>query len=71
MMPLFIHPVSTIILRLYLVIASGLGKFYCITKNLPMQTTKNFTVLTIRAVAGQRSSPDLCFATKLIKIYDP
>ena len=25
---------------------------------------------TIRAVAGQRSSPDLCFATKLIKIYD-
>ena len=24
----------------------------------------------IRAVAGQRSSPDLCFATKLIKIYD-
>ena len=25
----------------------------------------------IRAVAGQRSSPDLCFATKLIKIYDP
>ena len=25
----------------------------------------------IRAVAGQHSSPDLCFATKLIKIYDP
>ena len=25
----------------------------------------------IRAVAGQRSSPDLCFATKSIKIYDP
>ena len=25
----------------------------------------------IRAVAGQRSSPDLCFATKFIKIYDP
>ena len=24
----------------------------------------------IRAVAGQRSSPDLCFATKSIKIYD-
>ena len=28
-------------------------------------------IKTIRAVAGQRSSPDLCFATKLIKIYDP
>ena len=27
--------------------------------------------LKIRAVAGQHSSPDLCFATKLIKIYDP
>ena len=27
-------------------------------------------VCIIRAVAGQRSSPDLCFATKLIKIYD-
>ena len=26
--------------------------------------------LEIRAVAGQHSSPDLCFATKLIKIYD-
>ena len=25
----------------------------------------------IRAVAGQRSSPDLYFATKFIKIYDP
>ena len=25
----------------------------------------------IRAVAGQRSSPELCFATKSIKIYDP
>ena len=25
----------------------------------------------IRAVTGQRSSPDLCFATKFIKIYDP
>ena len=25
----------------------------------------------IRAVAGQRSSPDLCFATKSVKIYDP
>ena len=25
----------------------------------------------IRAVAGQRSSPDLCFATKFVKIYDP
>ena len=25
----------------------------------------------IRAVTGQRSSPDLCFVTKLIKIYDP
>ena len=25
----------------------------------------------IRAVAGQRSSPGLCFATKFIKIYDP
>ena len=24
----------------------------------------------IRAVAGQRSSPDLCFATKSIKVYD-
>ena len=24
----------------------------------------------IRAVAGQRSSPDLCFATKSIKIYN-
>ena len=29
------------------------------------------TRFTIRAVAGQRSSPDLCFATKFIKIYDP
>ena len=26
---------------------------------------------TIRAVAGQRSSPDLCFATTSVKIYDP
>ena len=25
----------------------------------------------IRAVAGQRSSPDLCFATTSVKIYDP
>ena len=25
----------------------------------------------IRAVAGQHSSPDLCFSTKFIKIYDP
>ena len=25
----------------------------------------------IRAVAGQRSSPDLCFATKFVKIYYP
>ena len=25
----------------------------------------------IRAVAGQRSSPDLCFSTKSVKIYDP
>ena len=31
------------------------------TRNLPD---------SIRAVGGQRSSPDLCFATKLIKIYD-
>ena len=29
------------------------------------------TVNKIRAVAGQHSSPDLCFATKSIKIYDP
>ena len=28
------------------------------------------TAPAIRAVAGQRSSPDLCFATKSIKIYD-
>ena len=27
--------------------------------------------MVIRAVAGQRSSPDLCFATKFVKIYDP
>ena len=27
--------------------------------------------ILIRAVAGQRSSPDLCVATKFIKIYDP
>ena len=27
--------------------------------------------MLIRAVAGQRSSPELCFATKFIKIYDP
>ena len=27
--------------------------------------------LQIRAVAGQRSSPDLYFATKFIKMYDP
>ena len=26
---------------------------------------------SIRAVAGQRSSPDLCFATTSVKIYDP
>ena len=25
----------------------------------------------IRVVAGQRSSPDLSFATNFIKIYDP
>ena len=25
----------------------------------------------IRAVAGQRSSPDLCFATTSVKIYEP
>ena len=25
----------------------------------------------IRAVTGQRSSPDLCFATTSVKIYDP
>ena len=25
----------------------------------------------IRAVAGQHSSPDLCFATTSVKIYDP
>ena len=28
-------------------------------------------LLKIRAVAGQRSSPDLCFATTSVKIYDP
>ena len=28
-------------------------------------------VIKIRAVAGQRSSPDLCIVTKSIKIYDP
>ena len=27
--------------------------------------------LVIRAVAGQRSSPDFCFATTSVKIYDP
>ena len=30
-----------------------------------------YNKIVIRAVAGQRSSPDLCFATKYIKIYDP
>ena len=27
------------------------------------------TTFGIRAVTGQRSSPDLCFATKTVKIY--
>ena len=31
----------------------------------------NKLLMAITAVAGQRSSPDLCFATKSIKIYDP
>ena len=33
--------------------------------------TMHIQLGVIRAVAGQRSSPDLCFATKSIKIYDP
>ena len=28
-------------------------------------------LVKIRAVAGQRSSPDLCFATKFVRIYEP
>ena len=31
---------------------------------------RNTHLSAIRAVVGQRSSPDLCFATKSIKIYD-
>ena len=33
--------------------------------------TYNNWPLTIRAVAGQRSSPDLCFATTSVRNYDP
>ena len=32
---------------------------------------RDFFSAVIRAVTGQRSSPDLCFATKFVKIYDP
>ena len=30
-----------------------------------------FKQMVIRAVTGQRSSPDLCFVTTSVKIYDP
>ena len=32
---------------------------------------KSDNLRKIRAVAGQRSSPDLCFVTTSVKIYDP
>ena len=32
---------------------------------------EKYEIVLIRAVAGQRSSPDLCFATTSVKIYDP
>ena len=38
-------------------------------KHTKLKTIKNKE--NIRAVAGQRSSPDLCFATTSDKIYDP
>ena len=38
---------------------------------LHMRKSSDVITQQIRAVAGQRSSPDLCFATKSIKIYDP
>ena len=37
----------------------------------PMFSDRCLMEFKIRAVAGQRSSPDLCFATKFVKIYDP
>ena len=40
-------------------------------KNKSIEDIFNDLHIELRAVAGQRSSSDLCFATKFIKIYDP
>ena len=41
-----------------------------IKKNRACSKDGKCIILKIRAVAGQRSSPDLCFATTSVKIID-
>ena len=43
--------------------------FFFVNFYVHMQVLWQFNL--IRAVTGQRSSPDFCFATKSIKIDDP
>ena len=45
------------------------GEFCHVTGQSVRREKGQFILL--RAVAGQRSSPDLCFVTTSVKIYDP